>query len=169
MVMKFRVVKSPEEEARLFEEKQKSAETLFDHLIVQALCFLKHPEYFELLAIYTKNQREPNPDLFLKEMDQYKKLFELGVPSPHDVERLKGAFSMVKMQEEIPARTQDERYLKNILTRLMLRAIVDDKLSVFSELSKISKDLRESANPDVEMFKKLLSPYVKTFDLKVLD
>ena len=75
---------------------------------------------------------------------------------------------MVKQQAEIPARTQDENYIKNILTRLMIRAIIDNKIDIFTELSGYSKELRESASPDIEKFKRILAPYVQSFGLKVM-
>jgi hypothetical protein len=169
MVTKLRVVKSAEEEAAIFDKKQKDSSDRLDYLIVQALCFSKYTEYFELIKLYQKNQLNPNPDRFLQEMNNFKGLFELGIPSDNDFQRVKGAFDMVKLESQFEPRTQNEAYLKNIVTRLMIRAIIDNKIKEFEELSKISKDIREDSSPDTEKYKAILAPYVIHFDLKVIN
>ena len=166
MSSKLRLVKYSQEEARIYDNKKKEASERFDYLIVQALCFNYYKEYFELTKLYVDYIKTSNLDVFLQSINQYKYLFDLGFPSKKDIDRVTTAYRfVVEDSNHIPTDPQAME-IKRLITRLMIRAIILNKQSAFTELAKISENFRSSQNPDLKAIKITLHPYFELLLLK---
>jgi hypothetical protein len=166
MKSKMRLVTNLDEELLIYLEKQRKAVEKLDYLIVQSLCFQRYEEYFELTKIFLENEKNPNADKLLTSVLKYQYLFDLGLPSNNDINRILSAYKMVNEESKYNPKTTEESELKTMLMRLLIRAIVLDKTQAFVELTALSKSLRSNLNIDYSAFRITLEYYNYLLQLK---
>ena len=159
-----RVVSDLETEKKIYEAKVQEASKTQDMLIVQALCFKKLDEYSKLTQLYLKFNNDKDVDYYLRGLISYKYLYNIGVPSERDINRIKAAFQYVQAESLIPATSEQEKSCRTLLSRLMMRATILEKSNAFNSLSIIGNNFRKTK--DITAFRLSIRPFIGLLQYK---